>query len=49
MCAGATVGATLTRVAIAPVLTLAAAVVATSLLIFRFGPADGKPVAELNN
>ncbi|MDT5219768.1 MAG: hypothetical protein QOF15_1873 [Mycobacterium sp.] len=49
MCAGATVGATLTRVAIAPVLTLAAAVVATSLLIFRFGPADGKPVAELKN
>lgn len=38
MCAGATVGATITRVAVAPVLGLAAAVVGTSMLIFRFGP-----------
>lgn len=39
MCAGATVGATITRVAVAPVLGLAAAVVGTSMLIFRFAPA----------
>jgi uncharacterized membrane protein YoaK (UPF0700 family) len=38
MCAGATVGATITRVAVAPVLGLAAAVVGTSMLIFRFAP-----------
>lgn len=44
MCAGATVGATITRVAVAPVLALAAAVVATSMLIFRFGPRAGSPV-----
>jgi uncharacterized membrane protein YoaK (UPF0700 family) len=37
MCAGAFVGATMTRYFIAPVFALAAAVVATSLLIFRFG------------
>lgn len=34
---GATVGATITRVAVAPVLCLAAAVIAVSMLIFRFG------------
>ncbi|OBJ86389.1 YoaK family protein [Mycobacterium asiaticum] len=38
MCAGAVVGATLTWITVAPVLALAAAVVATSLLIFRYGP-----------
>lgn len=38
MCASATVGATITRVAVAPVLGLAAAVVGTSMLIFRFAP-----------
>ncbi|RUP01196.1 MAG: DUF1275 domain-containing protein [Mycobacterium sp.] len=38
MCAGAMIGATITRVAVAPVLGLAAAVVGTSMLIFRFGP-----------
>ncbi|MGB6516445.1 YoaK family protein [Mycobacterium sp.] len=38
MCGGAVVGATLSRVAVAPVIALAAAVVAFSLLIFRFGP-----------
>lgn len=37
---GATVGATITRVAVAPVLGLAAAVVGTSLLIFRYGPSS---------
>ena len=38
MCAGAVVGATMSRFAVAPVFALAAAVVAVSLLIFRFGP-----------
>jgi uncharacterized membrane protein YoaK (UPF0700 family) len=47
MCAGALVGATTTRVAVAPVFAVTAAVVAVTLLIFRFGPADRKtPVAE---
>ncbi|BBY94983.1 membrane protein [Mycobacterium gallinarum] len=36
--AGATLGATLTRFAVAPVITLAAALVATSAAIFWFGP-----------
>jgi uncharacterized membrane protein YoaK (UPF0700 family) len=38
MCGGAFVGATLSRVAVAPVIALAAAVVTVSLLIFQFGP-----------
>lgn len=38
MCLGAMIGATFTRFAVAPVLGLAAAIAATSLLIFRFGP-----------
>jgi uncharacterized membrane protein YoaK (UPF0700 family) len=38
MCGGAIVGATLSRVVVAPVIALAAAVVAVSLLIFQFGP-----------
>ena len=38
MCGGAIVGATMSRFAVAPVIALAAAVVAVSLLIFRFGP-----------
>ncbi|SOJ52815.1 hypothetical protein MSIMFB_00322 [Mycobacterium simulans] len=42
MCGGAILGATLSRVTVAPVLTLAAAVIAVSLVIFRFGPADRK-------
>jgi uncharacterized membrane protein YoaK (UPF0700 family) len=37
MCGGAIVGATMSRVAVAPVIALAAGVVATSLVIFRFG------------
>jgi uncharacterized membrane protein YoaK (UPF0700 family) len=37
MCAGATVGATMIRWAVAPVIALAAAVVAVSAAIFRFG------------
>jgi uncharacterized membrane protein YoaK (UPF0700 family) len=38
MCAGAMVGATLTRWAVAPVIALAAVVVAVSAAMFRFGP-----------
>ncbi|OBI45980.1 hypothetical protein A5707_22715 [Mycobacterium kyorinense] len=37
MCGGAILGATMSRVTVAPVIGLAAAVVAVSLLIFRFG------------
>jgi uncharacterized membrane protein YoaK (UPF0700 family) len=44
MCGGAIVGATLSRVTVAPVIALAAGVVAASLLIFRFGPP--RPAAE---
>ncbi|MGE2715892.1 YoaK family protein [Mycolicibacterium litorale] len=39
MCAGAVVGATLTLVSVAPVIALAAGVVATAMAIFCFGPA----------
>ena len=39
MLAGAAVGATMTLVAVAPVITLAAVVVGAALLIFRYGPA----------
>jgi uncharacterized membrane protein YoaK (UPF0700 family) len=47
MCAGAFVGATTSRVAVAPVFAMTAAVVAGSMLIFRFGPAGSKtPAAE---
>jgi uncharacterized membrane protein YoaK (UPF0700 family) len=38
LCAGAIVGATISRYTVAPVIALAAAVVTVSLLIFRFGP-----------
>lgn len=38
MCAGAVVGATMTRFTVAPVIALAAAVVAISAAIFWFGP-----------
>jgi len=38
MCAGATLGATLTLVTVAPIIGLAALVVATSAGIFAFGP-----------
>ncbi|MCV7378232.1 DUF1275 family protein [Mycobacterium alsense] len=43
MCAGALVGATMSRFVVAPVFAIAAAVIATSLLIFRFGPPSGHP------
>lgn len=39
MCAGALLGATMSRFAVAPVFAITAAVVASSLLIFRFAPA----------
>lgn len=39
MCGGAILGATMSRVTVAPVIGLAAAVVTVSLLIFRFGRA----------
>lgn len=38
MCGGAAVGATLSKVTVAPVIALAAGVVAVSLLLFRHGP-----------
>jgi uncharacterized membrane protein YoaK (UPF0700 family) len=42
MCAGAFVGATMTRYVVAPVFVATAAVIATSLLIFCFGPTSTK-------
>lgn len=49
MCAGAFLGAAMSRFVVAPVFTLAAAVVATSLLIFRFGPAGTKAPAAASS
>jgi uncharacterized membrane protein YoaK (UPF0700 family) len=49
MCAGAFVGATTTRVFVAPVFVLTAAVVAVSLLIFQFGPAAAKSAVAEND
>jgi uncharacterized membrane protein YoaK (UPF0700 family) len=43
MCGGAVVGATISRFTVAPVITLAAVVVAVSAAIFLFGP---PPVAD---
>jgi uncharacterized membrane protein YoaK (UPF0700 family) len=43
MCGGAILGATLSRVAVAPSIALAAAVVTASLLIFLFGPERQSP------
>jgi uncharacterized membrane protein YoaK (UPF0700 family) len=42
MCAGAFVGATMSRFVVAPVFAVTAAVVAVSLVIFRFGPTETK-------
>lgn len=42
MCAGAFVGATMSRFVVAPVFAVTAAVVAASLVIFRFGPTETK-------
>jgi uncharacterized membrane protein YoaK (UPF0700 family) len=49
LCSGAVLGATLSNFVIAPVLGLAGIVVAFSLLIFRFGPADRKTAAALTS
>jgi uncharacterized membrane protein YoaK (UPF0700 family) len=38
LCAGAMVGATMTRWMVAPVIALAAVVVGASLAVFRYGP-----------
>jgi uncharacterized membrane protein YoaK (UPF0700 family) len=40
MCAGAVVGATLTRFTVAPVIALVAALVAATAILFWFGPPD---------
>jgi uncharacterized membrane protein YoaK (UPF0700 family) len=45
MCAGAFLGATMSRFVIAPVFALTAAVVTVSLLIFRFGATEAKVAA----
>jgi uncharacterized membrane protein YoaK (UPF0700 family) len=45
MCAGAFLGATMSRFVIAPVFALTAAVVTVSLLIFQFGAAEAKITA----
>jgi uncharacterized membrane protein YoaK (UPF0700 family) len=46
MCAGAFLGATMSRFVIAPVFALTAAVVTVSLLIFRFGATEAKIAAS---
>jgi uncharacterized membrane protein YoaK (UPF0700 family) len=46
MCAGALVGATLTRWFVAPVIALAAVVVAIATALFRFGPHRQDPAAD---
>ncbi|MCK8644908.1 YoaK family protein [Mycobacterium colombiense] len=47
MCAGAFLGATMSRYVIAPVFVVAAAVIATGLLIFRWGPSATKTEAAV--
>ncbi|OBB94738.1 YoaK family protein [Mycobacterium sp. 852002-40037_SCH5390672] len=47
MCAGAFFGATMSRYVIAPVFVITAAVITTSLLIFRFGPPAPKTAAPV--
>lgn len=49
MCAGALVGATMSRFVVAPVFAVTAAVVALSLLIFLLGPTGGKTPARVAN
>ncbi|MCW2513428.1 MAG: hypothetical protein JWR11_2470 [Mycobacterium sp.] len=46
MCSGAVIGATLTLWVVAPVIAIAAAVVASSAAIFAFGPAGKPAVAD---
>jgi hypothetical protein len=47
MCSGAFFGATMSRYVVAPVFGVTAAVVAASLLIFRFGPSATKTAAAV--
>ncbi|MBW0013854.1 YoaK family protein [Mycobacterium sp.] len=49
MCAGALAGATMSRFFVAPVFAVTAVVIALSLLIFRFGPAEAKSPAGAAN
>jgi uncharacterized membrane protein YoaK (UPF0700 family) len=46
MCGGAVVGATMTRFTVAPVIALAAVVVAMAAAIFRFGPHNQDAAAD---
>jgi uncharacterized membrane protein YoaK (UPF0700 family) len=46
MCAGALVGATMTRWFVAPVIAVAAVVVAGAAAVFRFGPRGVEPSAD---
>ena len=48
MCSGAVLGATLTRWMVAPVIAIAAVVVAVSAAIFAFGPAGDRPHSVLS-
>jgi uncharacterized membrane protein YoaK (UPF0700 family) len=48
MCSGAVLGATLTRWTVAPVIAIAAVVVAVSAAIFAFGPAGDRPHSVLS-
>src|ERR1700744_3306487 len=47
MCAGAFIGATMSRFVVAPVFGVTAGLVAVSLLIFQFGPKATKPTAAV--
>jgi uncharacterized membrane protein YoaK (UPF0700 family) len=49
MCAGALVGATMSRFVVAPVFLVTATVVALSLLIFLFGPNATKTAGAVAN
>lgn len=49
MCVGAVIGATMSRIMVAPVIALTAGMVAASMLIFGFGPADRKTPGELTS
>src|SRR6202007_1033323 len=49
MCAGALVGATMSRFVVAPAFSVTAAALALSLLIFLFGPPETKTAAAMAN
>lgn len=48
MCAGAITGATLTRITVAPIIALTAAVVLAALMIFRYGPSPDVASGDAN-